>query len=117
MKTLVISVIRRVTRRRVALTLSAATVLALLLVVAPAFAGDVYSNIGPAPQVTGGGIFGRYPIANYQLDQYFPAISVGLTSGVDVSGVVPMIAYFFAQALWGITSNHPVWVRVQPGFG
>jgi hypothetical protein len=104
MKTIIARVIRRATRRRVALTVSVATVLGLLLVAAPAFAGDVYSNIGPAPQVTGGGIFGRYPIANYQLDQYFPAISVGLTSGVDVSGVVPMIAYFFAQALWGITS-------------
>jgi TrbL/VirB6 plasmid conjugal transfer protein len=104
MKTLIVRVIRRATRRRVALTLSAATVLALLLAAAPALAGDVYSNIGPAPQVTGGGIFGRYPIGNYQLDQYFPAISVGLTSGVDASGVVPMIAYFFAQALWGITS-------------
>jgi hypothetical protein len=100
----VIRVIRRVPRRRVALTVSAATALALLLVAVPAFAGDVYSNIGPAPQVTGSGIFGRYPIANYQLDQYFPAISVGLTSGVDVSGVAPMIAYFFAQVLWMITA-------------
>ena len=104
MKPIIARVIRRVTRRRVALTLSVASVLALLLVAAPAFAGDVYSNIGPAPQVTGGGIFGRYPIANYQLDQYFPAISVGLTSGVDVSGVAPMIAYFFAQVLWMITA-------------
>jgi hypothetical protein len=104
MKSITARVIRGATRRRVALRVSVATVLGLLLIAAPAFAGDVYSNIGPAPQVTGGGIFGRYPIANYQLDQYFPAISVGLTSGVDVSGVVPMIAYFFAQALWGITS-------------
>jgi TrbL/VirB6 plasmid conjugal transfer protein len=91
-------------RRRVLLTASIAMALLLLLVVAPAFAGDVYGNIGPAPQVTGGGIFGRYSIANYQLDQYFPAISVGLTSGVDVSGVAPMIAYFFAQLLWLITA-------------
>lgn len=91
-------------RRRVLLTVSIATALVLLWVAAPAFAGDVYSNIGPAPQVASGGIFGRYPIANYQLDQYFPAISVGLTSGVDVSGVVPMIAYFFAQVLWLITA-------------
>jgi len=102
MKTVIVRVIRGATRRRVALTVSVASV--LLLVAAPAFAGDVYSNIGPAPQVTGGGIFGRYPIANYQLDQYFPAISVGLTSGVDVSGVAPMIAYFFAQVLWLITA-------------
>ncbi len=104
MKTIILCVIRRATCRRIALTVSFATVLALLLAATPALAGDVYSNIGPAPQVTGGGIFGRYPIANYQLDQYFPAISVGLTSGVDVSGVVPMIAYFFAQVLWMITA-------------
>jgi TrbL/VirB6 plasmid conjugal transfer protein len=112
----VIRAIRRVPRRRVALTVSAATVLALLLVAVPAFAGDVYSNIGPAPQVTGGGIFGRYPIANYQLDQYFPAISVGLTSGVDVSGVAPMIAYFFAQVLWMITAFLANGVIVLFGF-
>lgn len=104
MKTTIVGAIRGATRRRVALTVSVASLLALLLVAAPAFAGDVYSNIGPAPQVTGGGIFGRYPIANYQLDQYFPAISVGLTSGVDVSGVAPMIACFFAQVLWMITA-------------
>jgi hypothetical protein len=95
---------RRCTRRRALLTLFLAAVLGLLWIAAPAFAGDVYSNIGPAPQVSGGGIFGRYPIADYQLDQYFPAISVGLTSGVDVSGVAPMIAYFFAQVLWLITA-------------
>jgi TrbL/VirB6 plasmid conjugal transfer protein len=103
MKTTIQRALRSVTRRRVVLTILAALALALLFI-APASAGDVYSNIGPAPQVTGSGIFGRYPIANYQLDQYFSAINVGLTSGVDVSGVAPMIAYFFAQALWGITS-------------
>ena len=48
---------------------------------------------------------GRYPLANYSLDQYFPAISVGLTSGVDASGVVPMIAYFAAQVIWGLTAS------------
>ena len=86
MKPLIISVIRRVTRRRVALTVSVATVLGLLLIAAPAFAGDVYSNIGPAPQVTGGGIFGRYPIANYQLDQYFPGSSA---SGLRAAWTCP----------------------------
>lgn len=90
-------------RRRFAL-LALACAAVLLLLAAPAFAGDVYSNIGPAPQVTGGGIFGRYPLEHYSLDQYFPAISVGLISGVDVSGVVPMIAYFFAQVIWTITA-------------
>ena len=76
----------------------------LLLGAAPALAGDVYSNIGPAPQLPTGGLVGRYPLANYQLDQYFPAISAGLTSGVDVSGVAPMIAYFFAQVVWLLTA-------------
>jgi hypothetical protein len=78
--------------------------LALLLVAAPAFAGDVYGNIGPAPQVGTGGIFGRYPVESYQLDQYFPAIKVSVFSGVDVSGVPPLIAYFIAQLVWLITA-------------
>ena len=78
--------------------------LVLLLVVAPAFAGDVYGNIGPAPQVGAGGIFGRYPVESYQLDQYFPAIKVSIFSGVDVSGVPALIAYFIAQLVWLITA-------------
>ena len=78
--------------------------IALLLLAAPALAGDVYSNIGPAPQLPAGGLVGRYPLANYSLDQYFPAISVGLTSGVDASGVAPMMAYFAAQVIWLLTA-------------
>jgi hypothetical protein len=105
MKT-IIRTLRRVVqgRPRVALTLLFASAVALLLFAVPAFAGDVYSNIGPAPQLPAGVMVGRYPLENYSLDQYFPAISVGLTSGVDVSGVAPMIAYFFAQVLWLITA-------------
>ena len=76
----------------------------VLLFVAPALGANVYSNIGPAPQLPAGSLVNRYPLANYQLDQYFPAISVGLTSGVDVSGVAPMIAYFLAQVIWLITA-------------
>ena len=76
----------------------------VLLAGAPAGANDVYSNIGPAPQLPAGGLVGRYPLANYELDQYFPGISVGLTSGVDVSGVAPLIAYFIAQVIWMITA-------------
>jgi hypothetical protein len=80
-------------------------VVLLVAVAAPlAGAGDVYSNIGPAPQLPPGGWVGRYPVEHYSLDQYFPAISVGFTSGVDASGVAPMIAYFGAQVLWLITS-------------
>lgn len=90
-------------RRRAA----ACLLLALLIVLGAhpsAQASDVYNNIGPAPQIPPGGWFGRYPLNNYSLDQYFPAISVGFTSGVDASGVAPMIAYFGAQVLWQITS-------------
>ena len=32
------------------------------VVAAPALAGDVYSNIGPAPQLPAGGLVGRYPL-------------------------------------------------------
>jgi hypothetical protein len=92
------------TRRRVILTAGFTVALAVLLVAAPAFAGDVYGNIGPAPQVGTGGIFGRYPVESYQVDQYFPAIKVSVFSGVDVSGVPPLIAYFIAQLVWLITA-------------
>jgi hypothetical protein len=91
-------------RRFTVLCVLALAGLLLLLAGPSAGANDVYSNIGPAPQLPPGGLVGRYPIANYQLDQYFPGISVGLTSGVDVSGVAPLIAYFIAQVIWMITA-------------
>ena len=106
MKPAILHALRRLTstrRRRVALllTLTAAFV---LLAGPSAGANDVYSNIGPAPQLASGGLVGRYPLANYQLDQYFPGVSVGVFSGVDVSGVPPLIAFFIAQVIWLITS-------------
>jgi hypothetical protein len=76
----------------------------LVLLAHPGAMGDVFGNIGPAPQLPPGGWVGRYPLERYSLDQYFPAISVGFTSGIDASGVAPMIAYFGAQVLWLITS-------------
>ncbi len=97
--------LRCATPRRRPLTLLLVLTIGLVLLAGPAaFAGDVYSNIGPAPQLPPGGLVGRYPIANYQLDQYFPTISVGFTNGVDTSGVAPMIAYFGAQVIWMITA-------------
>ncbi|HTZ65630.1 MAG TPA: type IV secretion system protein [Solirubrobacteraceae bacterium] len=89
-------------RRRAALILGL-TLLLVLLAHPRALADDVYGNIAPAPQLPPGGWAGRYPVEHYQLDQYFSAISVGFTSGVDASGVAPMIAYFGAQILWLIT--------------
>lgn len=90
-------------RRRIALLIGL-TVGLVLLAGPPAGASDVYSNIGPAPQLPPGGWMDRYPLTNYQLDQYFSAVSVGVFSGVDVSGVPPMIAFFIAQVLWLITA-------------
>jgi hypothetical protein len=79
----------------------------LLALAAPGLAGaasDVWSNVGPSPQLGGDGISGRYPLTNYSLDQHFDAVEASLTGGVDVSGVPPMIAYFLASILWLATS-------------
>jgi len=98
-------VLRLAARKRRALVLALVGALTLVLLAEPsALAGDVYGNIGPAPQIPAGGLFGRYPIGNYQLDQYFPAIKVGVFSGIDTSGLLPMIAYFLAQVIWLITA-------------
>lgn len=106
MKPPILHALRRLisTRRRRLALLIALTVGLVLLAGPPAGANDVYSNIGPAPQLPSGGLVGRYPLANYQLDQYFPGVSVGVFSGVDVSGVPPLIAFFIAQVIWLITS-------------
>lgn len=96
----------RLTLRRVLAAAAGLLILAvglLLLMPAVGFA-DAFSNIAPAAPVPGGGWMGRYPIGRYQLDQYFPAISVGLLEGVDVSGLVPMIAYAAAQIIWLISA-------------
>ena len=79
------------------------TAAAVLLVGAGTAVGDVFSNIGPAPRVTGG-LFGAYPLGSYALDSHFLAVSVGVFSGVDVSGVPPMIASFLANTLWQLTA-------------
>jgi len=89
-------------KRRAAVILGL-TLFLIVLAHPGALADDVYGNISPAPQLPPGGWVGRYPVEHYQLDQFFPAISVGFTSGVDASGVAPMIAYFGAQILWLVT--------------
>jgi hypothetical protein len=79
----------------------------LLLLAAHPGAGaatDIWGNVGPAPQLGSGGLFGRYPLNNYSLDQHFDFVSASLTGGVDVSGVPPMIAYFLASIVWLATS-------------
>jgi hypothetical protein len=105
MKTLVLRPARWAGRHRRSLIVLFIVALLTLLGAHPsAHAADVFSNIDPAPQLPPGGWVGRYPVGSYQLDQYFPAISVGFTSGVDASGVAPMIAYFGAEVLWEVTS-------------
>jgi hypothetical protein len=86
---------------------------AFLVVVAHplAIAGsDLWSNVAPASPLGSGGLFNRYPLDHYTLDQHFDAISVSLTGGVDVSGLLPMLAYFFASLLWLITSFMANWL-------
>jgi hypothetical protein len=77
---------------------------ALLAFAHPLAHADVWANVGPASPLGVGGLDGRYPLGNYVLDEHFTAISAGVFSGVDVSGVAPMIAYFFANELWQLTA-------------
>ena len=67
-------------------------------------ATDIWGNVAPASPLGSGGLFGRYPLDHYTLDQHFTAISASLTGGVDASGLLPMLAYFFAGLLWVATS-------------
>jgi hypothetical protein len=67
-------------------------------------ASDLWGNVAPASPLGAGGLFGRYPLDHYTLDQHFDAVSASLTGGVDVSGVPPMIAYFLTSILWALTS-------------
>ena len=67
-------------------------------------ASDMFGNVGPAPQISGGALSEQYPAGNYTLDQHFKAVEASLTGGVDVSGVPPMIAYFLASVIWELTA-------------
>jgi hypothetical protein len=95
-------------RRRRLRPLAAALVLSVLFVLLghpiAGAASDVWGNVGPASPLGSNGLFGRYPLSHYTLDQHFDAVSASLTGGVDVSGVPPMIAYFLASVLWALTS-------------
>lgn len=90
--------------RRVAVALGLGVVLALIVPEIAGAASDVWSNVGPSPQLSGEGLAGRYPLTNYSLDQHFDAVEASLTGGVKVDGVPPMIAYFLASILWLATS-------------
>ncbi len=92
---------RRRWRRWRPILLALALAAALIALPHPhAGASDVFGNVGPASQLSGGSLVDRYPLGHYYLDTHFDAVSASLTGGVDVSGVPPMIAGFLANALW-----------------
>ena len=95
---------RRRRLRSVVAALSLGVLLVLLGHPLASAASDIWGNVGPASQLGSNGLFGRYPLSHYTLDQHFDAVSASLTGGVDVSGVPPMIAYFLASILWVLTS-------------
>jgi hypothetical protein len=90
--------------RQLACALALGLALALLAHPVASGASDIWGNVAPASPLGAGGLFGRYPLDHYTLDQHFDAISASLTGGVDASGLLPMLAYFFAGLLWVATS-------------
>ncbi|HET9164211.1 MAG TPA: hypothetical protein VFN89_12315 [Solirubrobacterales bacterium] len=97
---------RRIGARRRAVLLGLGLAVAIVGAAHPlaAAATDVWGNVAPASPLGSGGLFGRFPLSHYALDEHFDAVSASLTGGVDVSGVPAMIAYFLASVLWLLTS-------------
>jgi hypothetical protein len=95
---------RRRWLRRLAPALGMGVALVLLAHPLAVAGSDVWGNVGPASPLGAAGLYGRYPLDHYMLDQHFDAVSASLTGGVDVSGVPPMIAYFLTSVLWTLTS-------------
>lgn len=91
-------------RRTVVLLAAAAALLLLLLVFVLPARADVMSNVAPASQLPDGALADAYPLGNYLLDHHFDAVKAGVLSGVDVSGIPPLIAWFLAQAIWQLTA-------------
>jgi hypothetical protein len=76
--------------------------LASFWVLVPPAHADVWANVGPGRSLAG--LKGDWPLGAYELDENFSMISAGVFSGVDVSGFLPMIAFFFANVIWLGTS-------------
>ncbi|MBS1861119.1 MAG: hypothetical protein JSS68_05340, partial [Actinobacteria bacterium] len=74
----------------------------LLGLAAPLAHADVWANVGPGPSLAG--LKGSWSLGSYELDEHFTAISAGVFSGIDVSGLLPMIAFFFANLIWQFTA-------------
>ncbi|MBS1885655.1 MAG: hypothetical protein JSU06_00535 [Actinobacteria bacterium] len=75
---------------------------AMLGLAVPLAHADVWANVGPGPSLAG--LKGTWSLGSYELDEHFTAISAGVFSGIDVSGLLPMIAFFFANLLWQFTA-------------
>jgi hypothetical protein len=91
-------------RRQVAAGLALGGFFVLLAHPFASAASDIWGNVAPASPLGADGLFGRYPLSHFALDQRFTVVSASLTGGVDVSGVPPMIAYVLASILWALTS-------------
>lgn len=92
-------------RRRTVLAIVALTA-GTVLVALPAAdaAADVFGNVAPASQLPDGALADAYPLGAYLLDHHFDAVKAGVFSGVDVSGIAPLIAWFLAQLFWQLTA-------------
>lgn len=90
------------TRRRRLVLAALGLAVALLFLVAPVAHADVWANVGPGRSLSG--LKGGWTLGAYELDENFSMISAGVFSGVDVSGFLPMIAFFFANLIWLGTS-------------
>jgi hypothetical protein len=92
----------RLLRRRRGIYLCLGLTAALVALGSPPAHADIWANVGPGSSLSG--LKGGPPLGNYELDEHFTAISAGVFSGVDVSGLLPMIAFAFANWLWLGTS-------------
>jgi hypothetical protein len=89
-------------RRRRTVVLPVAVLAGLVLLPAAVAHADVWANVGPGRSLAG--LKGGWTLGAYELDENFSMISAGVLSGVDVSGFLPMIAFFFANVIWLGTS-------------
>jgi hypothetical protein len=89
-------------RRRRAILVALGLAVALLCLVPSIAHADVWANVGPGRSLSG--LKGGWTLGAYEIDENFSMISAGVFSGVDVSGFLPMVAFFFANLIWLGTS-------------
>jgi hypothetical protein len=97
-----VSALAALGQRRRTLLACLGLAVAMLALAAPLAHADVWANVGPGPSLAG--LKGGWSLGSYELDEHFTAISAGVFSGIDVSGLLPMIAFFFANLLWQFTA-------------